>query len=68
MNSILEEICDKTPKMTLVDNSNIRHDDMYDPKHVNDYGFDTFLWNILHTVLGEVPKSWSQSKDYQKKR
>ena len=56
MNSILEMICDTTPRMTLLDHSNIGHDDMFDPKHIDNVGLDTFLWNIRHTILGEVPR------------
>ena len=68
MNSILENICDSTPKMTLVDNSNIGHTDMYDPKHIDNVGLDTFLWNIRHTVLGEAPRGQqTRRKEYSRK-
>ena len=29
------------------------HRDMRDPKHVNQAGFDTFVWNIQTAVFGE---------------
>ena len=67
MNSILENICDTTPRMTLLDNSNIGHDNMYDPKHIDDVGLDIFLWNIRHTILGEVPRGQMRRKDSHKK-
>ena len=68
MNLIIESICDITPRMTLLDNSNIGHNNMYDPKHIDEDGLDIFLWNIRHTILGEVPRGKTlHHKDSYKK-
>ena len=68
VNSFLENFCDTTAKMTLIDNSNIGYEDMFDPKHIDNIGLEKFLWNIRHTVLGEVPESKEvHGKDYSRK-
>ena len=68
VNSFLEDICDTTAKMTLIDNSNIGFQDMFDPKHIDNIGLEKFLWNIRHTVLGEVPQPHEvYGKDYSKR-
>ena len=53
LNSYLGNYCDGTPNFTLIDNSNIYHRDMADPKHVNPTGLHTFICNIKVTVFGE---------------
>ena len=53
VNSHLADFCDKTAGFTLVNNSNIDHHDMKDPKHVNPTGFHTFLCNLRVIVFGE---------------
>ena len=66
INNILEKICDSTTKMSFIDNSNIAHRHMFDPKHVNETGFSIFQWNIRHLVFGEVPKHGQM--DYSRRR
>ena len=61
MNRFIEDFCDTAPRFTFVDNGNISHKDMRDPKHVNDTGFDTFVWNIRTAVFGESYHSFSES-------
>ena len=57
LNLFLEELCDRTPLMTLMDNSNIWHKHMRDPRHVNATGFYIFLTNIRLIVFGETYSS-----------
>ena len=53
MNNFIEEFCDTTARYTFIDNSNITHKNMRDPKHVNPKGFHLFIWNIRSAVFGE---------------
>ena len=52
-NNYLSDFCDKTALFTFIDNSNIHHRDMKDPKHVNPSGFHTFICNLRVAVFGE---------------
>jgi hypothetical protein len=55
INTVLAGICDATPGLTLIDNSNIHHRHMFDEKHLDENGHHIFVWNIRHNVFGEVP-------------
>ena len=53
INNSLDEYCDTTARFTFVDNGNITHKNMRDPKHVNSKGFHLFIWNIRSIVFGD---------------
>lgn len=53
-NNFLEDFCDKTARYTFMNNSNISHKNMRDPKHVNPKGFHMFICNIRAVVFGEL--------------
>ena len=63
VNTHLAEFCDRTVGFTLIDNSNINHRDMKDPKHVNPTGFHTFICNLRVAVFGEK-HSWKRHGDW----
>ena len=52
INNYLEEFCDKTARMTFIDNGNITHENMRDPKHLNPTGRHFFIMNINLIVFG----------------
>ena len=54
LNQYLEDFCDTAPRFTFIDNGNIPHRDMRDPKHLNETGLETFLWNLRTTIFGET--------------
>ena len=62
LNIDLEAFCDKTPKFTWLDNSDISHKDMADIKHLNPSGLHAFVCNIWKTVFGEQYKPRRRGK------
>ena len=62
LNSQLEEFCDKTPLFTLMDNSDISHEDMADKKHLNPSGLHAFICNIWKVIFGERYKPQRRRK------
>ena len=52
-NNHLSDFCDRTAQFSYIDNSNIHHNDMKDPKHVNPSGFHAFICNLRIAVFGE---------------
>ena len=62
VNTYLEEFCDKTVRMTFMDNGNIRHELMRDPRHVNPTGRHIFITNINLIVFGMTVTSKKKGK------
>ena len=60
LNNYLDDFCDRTPKMSFMDNNNVEHHHMEDPKHVNPTGLHKFICNIRHAVFGETLSSSRQ--------
>ena len=62
VNTYLEEFCDKTVRMTFMDNGNIGHELMRDPRHVNPTGRHIFITNINLIVFGMTVTSKKKGK------
>ena len=68
INNMIDDICDVTPRLKFLNNTNITIDMLKDKKHLDNKGFVILLTNIRFILFNKLPKIRNRENKYSHNR